>query len=40
MFRRVKYFIRQYIKMGLVVGGADLEQVTEEQGKIAVPNWN
>lgn len=37
MFQAGKnYFIRQYIKMGLVVGGADLEQVTEEQGKIAV----
>lgn len=30
------YFIRQYIKMGLFVGGADLELVTEEQGKLAV----
>ncbi|MCL2636629.1 MAG: DUF2846 domain-containing protein [Betaproteobacteria bacterium] len=27
------YFIRQYIKMGAFVGGADLEQVSEEQGK-------
>ncbi|MBS1169266.1 MAG: hypothetical protein H6R01_184 [Burkholderiaceae bacterium] len=30
------YFIRQFIKMGVFVGGADLEQVTEEQGKIDV----
>jgi hypothetical protein len=27
------YFIRQYIKIGLFVGGANLEQVSEEQGK-------
>jgi hypothetical protein len=27
------YFIRQFIKIGLFVGGADLEQVSEEQGK-------
>lgn len=27
------YFIRQFIKMGVFVGGADLEQVSEEQGK-------
>jgi hypothetical protein len=27
------YFVRQYIKMGAFVGGAGLEQVTEEQGK-------
>ncbi len=31
-----KYFIRQFIKMGVFVGGAGLEQVSEEQGKIAV----
>lgn len=30
------YFIRQYIKMGLFVGGADLEAVSEEKGKMAV----
>ncbi|MFN7153967.1 MAG: DUF2846 domain-containing protein [Acidovorax sp.] len=30
------YFIRQFIKMGVFVGGADLEQVTEEQGKADV----
>lgn len=30
------YFVRQYIKMGAFVGGADLEQVTEAQGKEAV----
>jgi hypothetical protein len=27
------YFIRQFIKMGVFVGGAGLEQVSEEQGK-------
>ncbi|HRM65143.1 uncharacterized protein DUF2846 [Acidovorax temperans] len=27
------YFMRQFIKVGLMVGGADLEQVTEAQGK-------
>ncbi len=30
------YFIRQYIKMGLFVGGADLEAVSEEKGKLAI----
>lgn len=30
------YFIRQFIKFGVFVGGAGLEQVPEEQGKIAV----
>lgn len=30
------YFIRQFIKMGVFVGGAGLEQIPEEQGKIAV----
>jgi len=32
------YFIRQYIKMGLLVGGADVETVSEEKGKLAVAN--
>lgn len=27
------YFIRQYIKLGAFVGGADLEQIPEEQAK-------
>ena len=27
------YFIRQYIKMGVFVGGANLELVSEEEGK-------
>lgn len=27
------YFIRQFIKMGVFVGGAGLEQVSEEQGQ-------
>jgi uncharacterized protein DUF2846 len=30
------YFINQYIKMGLFVGGAGLEQVSEQQGKKGV----
>lgn len=30
------YFIRQYIKLGVFVGGAGLEQVPEAQGKEAV----
>jgi len=30
------YFIRQYIKLGLFVGGAGVELVTEEKGKEAV----
>ena len=30
------YFIRQYIKFGLLIGGADLEAVSEEKGKLAV----
>jgi hypothetical protein len=30
------YFIRQFIKMGVFVGGAGLEKIPEEQGKAAV----
>lgn len=30
------YFIRQYIRMGVFVGGANLEQVSEEKGKNAI----
>jgi len=30
------YFIRQYIRMGVFVGGAGLELIPEEQGKAAV----
>lgn len=30
------YFIRQYIRMGVFVGGANLEQVSEEKGKDAI----
>ena len=30
------YFVRQFIKMGVFVGGAGLEQVSEEQGKADV----
>lgn len=30
------YFVRQYIKMGAFVGGADLEVIPAEQGKAAV----
>ena len=32
------YFIRQYIKFGLFVGGAGVELVDEEKGKEAVKN--
>lgn len=28
------YFVRQFIKMGVFVGGSDLQQVTEAQGKV------
>lgn len=31
-----KYFIRQFIKMGVFVGGAGLEPIPEEQGKVDV----
>lgn len=34
------YFIRQYIKMGAFVGGANLEQVSEEQGKADIAPLN
>ncbi|QRR36557.1 DUF2846 domain-containing protein [Hydrogenophaga sp. YM1] len=30
------YFVRQFIKFGAFVGGADLEQIPEEQGKADV----
>lgn len=30
------YFVRQFIKMGVFVGGAGLESVPEEQGRAAV----
>jgi Protein of unknown function (DUF2846) len=30
------YFLRQYIKMGIFVGGAGLETIPEDQGKAAV----
>lgn len=30
------YFVRQYIKMGVFVGGANLEQVNEENGKAEI----
>ena len=29
----MNYFIRQYIKLGMFVGGAGLELVDEEKGK-------
>lgn len=32
------YFIRQYIKLGVFVGGAGFELIPEEQGKTAVAN--
>ncbi len=30
------YFVRQFIKLGVFVGGAGLESVPEEQGRAAV----
>ena len=34
------HFIRQYIKMGVFVGGANLEEVEAEKGKLAVSKLN
>jgi hypothetical protein len=34
------YFVRQYIKIGVIIGGANLEQVTEEDGKKGVLDCN
>ena len=34
----INYFIRQYIKMGAFVGGANLEVVSESEGKEAIRN--
>lgn len=34
------YFVRQYIKMGAFVGGAGVEQVSEEQGKTDIAPLN
>ena len=36
----INYFIRQYIKMGIFVGGAGLELVDEEKGKEEVSKLN
>ena len=36
----VNYFIRQYIKLGVFVGGANLEVVSEEKGKSEVTRLN
>jgi hypothetical protein len=32
----INYFVRQYMKMGVFVGGANLEVVGEEEGKAAI----
>lgn len=32
----INYFIKQYIKMGVFVGGADLEVINEADGKAAI----
>ncbi|MGN6579934.1 MAG: DUF2846 domain-containing protein [Bordetella sp.] len=32
----INYFVRQYIKMGVLVGGANLESVSDEEGKKAI----
>jgi hypothetical protein len=29
----LNYFVRQFMKMGVFVGGAGVEQVSEEEGK-------
>jgi len=34
------YFVRQFIKMGMFVGGADLEQIPEEQAKADIAKLN
>jgi hypothetical protein len=34
------YFVRQFIKFGAFVGGADLELIQEEQGKAALAKLN
>lgn len=34
------YFVRQYMKMGVFVGGAGVEQISEEQGKVDVALLN
>jgi hypothetical protein len=34
----INYFVRQYIKMGVFVGGANLEVVDEASGKEAISN--
>lgn len=34
------HFVRQYIKMGVFVGGAGLEEVSEEEGKKAISKPN
>lgn len=34
----INYFVKQYIKMGAFVGGANLEVVGEAEGKAAVSN--
>lgn len=36
----LNYFIEQYIKMGVFVGGANLKQVSEEEGKKQVLKTN
>ena len=36
----MNYFIRQYIKMGIFVGGAGLELIDEEKGKEEVSKLN
>jgi len=34
--RGINYFVRQYIKLGVFVGGSNLELVSEEEGKKGV----
>jgi hypothetical protein len=33
------YFVKQYVKPGVFVGGAGLEVVPEAEGKATMPNW-
>jgi hypothetical protein len=36
----INYYVRHYIKMGVFIGGANLEQVSEEDGKKSVLDCN
>jgi len=36
----LNYYVRQYMKMGVFVGGANLELVSEEEGRKGVSECN